>query len=96
MKIRLLALLFLIILPSSTFGKGCGAMIKELQQLRAEYREYANGGATKSDPVTFEGLCDILDKIVELKNTISKSCPRTKVPPRKRKDGTETNTRRRP
>jgi hypothetical protein len=96
MKILVLALVILITLPSSTFAKSCGAMIKELEQLRAEYLEYANGGVNKSDAVTFEGLCEILDKIIESKNAISKACPRTKIPPRKRKDWTETNQRRRP
>jgi hypothetical protein len=94
MIIRLIALVFLIILPSSTFAKSCGAMTKELEQLRDDYRTYANSASTKSDSVTFEGLCEILDKIVELKNAMRKSgC---KPPPRKRKDRTETNTRRRP
>jgi len=96
MKIYLLALVLIITLPSSTFAKSCGAMTKELEQLRAEYREYANSGATKSNPVTFDGLCEILDKIVELKNAIRKSCPKIKIPPRKRKVGAETDPRRRP
>lgn len=95
MKIRLLALVLLIILPSSTFAKSCGAMTKELEQLRAEYREYAHGGSTKSGAVTFEGLCEVLDKIVELKNAIRKSCPKTKIPPGKPKVWTETDLRRR-
>ncbi len=94
MKIRLLALVFLIILPSSSFAKSCGAMTKELEHLRAEYREYANGTSIKSDPVTFEGLCEILDKIVELKNAMRKSdC---KISPRRPKARTEPDTRRTP
>jgi hypothetical protein len=94
MKIRLLALVFLMILPSPTFAKSCGAMTKELEQLRAEYREYANGTSTKSDAVTFEGLCGILDKIVELKNAMRKS--NCKPPPRRPKARTEPDTRRTP
>lgn len=94
MKIRLLALVFIIVLPSSTFAKSCGAMTKELGQLRDDYRTYADSASTKSGAITFEGLCEILDKIVELKNVMRKSgC---KVPPRKRKVGTETDSRRRP
>ncbi len=94
MKIRLLALVFIIILPSATFAKSCGAMTKELEQLREEYRTYANSVSAKSDAVTFEGLCEILDKIVELKNVMNKS--RCKIPPRKRKVPAETEPRRKP
>jgi hypothetical protein len=91
MKIRLLALVFLIMLPSSTFAKGCGAMTRELGQLREEYRAYANSASSKPDAVTFEGLCEILDKIVELKNTMRKSgC---KVPPRNPKARLEREPR---
>ena len=88
MIIRLLALALIISLPSWSFAKSCGEMTKELEQLRVDYRTYANSASTKSDSVTFEGLCEILDKIVELKNAMRKSgC---KLPPRKRKDRTET------
>ncbi len=56
-------------------------MTKELEDLRIEYRTYADNNRTKSDSATFEGLCEILDKIVELKNTMRKAgC---KVPARK-------------
>ena len=94
MIIRLLALALIICLPSWSFAKSCGAMTKELEQLREEYRTYANSTSTKSDAVTFEGLCEILDKIVELKNAMRKSS--CKIPPRKPKVRTEPDTRRTP
>ena len=97
MLIRLLILALIISLPSwSLAAKSCGKMTKELEALRGEYREYANGRLTKSDSVTFEGLCEILDKIVELKNAIRKSCPNTKIPPRQPTGRTETGLRRGP
>ena len=94
MKVGLLALVFLVILPASTCAKSCAAMTRELGQLRDDYRTYAGSASTKSDAVTFDGLCEILDKIVELKNVMQKSgC---KVPPRKPKARTETEPRRKP
>jgi hypothetical protein len=94
MKVGLLALVFLVILPASTCAKSCAAMTRELERLRDDYRTYAAGAATKSDAVTFDGLSEILDKIVALKNVMQKSgC---KVPPRKPKAGTGAEPRRKP
>ncbi|MGO9116952.1 MAG: hypothetical protein ACLQPD_05005 [Desulfomonilaceae bacterium] len=66
-------------------------MTKELGELRMEYTTYAETNSSRSDLVTFEGLCEILDKIVELKNAMIKAgC---KVPPRKPRARTDRDSR---
>ena len=67
-------------------------MSKELGELRVEYTAYAEANSSRSDLVTFEGLCEILDKIVALKNAMIKADCR--VPPRK--PGARTDRNRRP
>jgi hypothetical protein len=92
MLIRLLTLALIMSLPSWSLAKSCDKMTKELAELRIEYTTYAETKSSKSDSVTFEGLCEILDKIVELKNAMRKAgC---KVPPRK--PGARTNRDTRP
>ncbi|MBI5249885.1 MAG: hypothetical protein HY912_10360 [Desulfomonile tiedjei] len=55
-------------------------MTKELQALRLEYRSYAKGSSGKTAGTSFDGLVQVLDKIVELKNAMRKAdC---KIPPR--------------
>ena len=91
MLIRLLIIALIISLPSWSFAKSCGKMTKELEELRVEYTAYAETNFSRSDLVTFEGLCEILDKIVELKNAMIKAgC---KVPPRQPGARTGRNTR---
>jgi exopolyphosphatase/pppGpp-phosphohydrolase len=63
--------------PSSAFD--CGRSTKELARLRAEYKEYA--AQTSKSGVTFDGLVEILDKIVKLKSEMRKA--NCKIPPRK-------------
>lgn len=57
----------------------CGRSTKELARLRAEYKEYA--AQTTKSGVTFDGLVEILDKIVLLKSEMRKA--NCKIPPRK-------------
>jgi len=84
MKIWSFAFVVMIILPSTAVAKSCAAMTRELEQLRLEYRTYAESPSTKSGSSTFEGLCEILDKIIELKNDMRKSCPRVNTSRRPR------------
>ncbi len=91
MLIRLLVLALIISLPSWSLAKSCAKMTKELGELRMEYTTYAETNSSRSDLVTFEGLCEILDKIVELKNAMIKAgC---KVPPRKPRARTDRDSR---
>jgi hypothetical protein len=92
MLIRLLIFALIISLPSwSLAAKSCGKMTKELEELRVEYTAYAEANSSRPDSVTFEGLCEILDKIVQLKNAMIKAgC---KVPPRKPGARTDRDTR---
>ncbi len=94
MLIRLLILALIISLPSWSSAKSCGKMTRELEELRSEYTAYAENNSSKTDSVTFEGLCEILDKIVALKNAMIKAgC---QVPSRKPKARTDRDTRPRP
>ena len=94
MLIRLLVLALIISLPSWSLAKSCAKMTKELGELRMEYTTYAETSSSRSDLLTFEGLCEILDKIVELKNAMIKAGCR--VPPRKAGARTDRNTRPKP
>ena len=63
-------------------AKSCSAMQKELAELRAEYQDYATVEGPKREGVKFDKLVEILDKIIELKRTMTAAqCP---IPPRKR------------
>ena len=92
MLVRLLILALIVSLPSWSSAKSCGKMTKELEELRTEYTAYAENNSSKTDSVTFEGLCEILDKIVELKNAMIKAgCP--KIPSRKPRPRTDQDAR---
>lgn len=67
--------------------KTCRGMTQELAVLRNEYRNYVTGQPLSagnphhvSKDITFEGLAEILDKIVAVKNAMRKQ--NCKIPPR--------------
>ena len=92
MLIRLLIFALIVSPPSWSLAKSCGKMTKELEELRMEYKALAENNSSKTGSVTFEGLCEILDKIVELKNAMIKAgCP--KIPSRKPRPRTDRDTR---
>lgn len=69
-----------IFVGSAAQAASCGEMTRRLARLRLQYHEYAGNAQGKSGEVTFEGLVEILDKIVHLKDEMRKmNC---KVPPR--------------
>jgi hypothetical protein len=69
-----------IILGGTAQAASCGTMTKRLARLRAQYQEYASTAKSKGNEVTFDGLVEILDKIVDLKAEMRRmNC---KVPPR--------------
>jgi len=71
-----------LLLPMQADAKTCWAMKKELAELRLEYHEYANGVTYDFEPITFEKLVEILDKIVKHKRLMRESdC---KIPPRQK------------
>jgi hypothetical protein len=77
----LAVMLGLVIVPTGTAqAASCGEMTKRLARLRLQYHEYASNSQNQRGDVTFEGLVEILDKIVHLKDEMRKlNC---KVPPR--------------
>ncbi len=77
-KIFLVAL-FAAAANSPVWAADCAGLTKELNRLRLEYKEYS--AKTSKGGVTFDGLAEILDKIVKVKSEMRKSCP--KIPPRK-------------
>ncbi len=85
MKIIAAVLVLLLLPPSAVVAKSCPQFNKELAELRLEYQTYANSPSAKSGGITFDGLVEILDKIVVLETEMRKaSC---KVPPRKKAEG---------
>lgn len=85
MKTTAAALVLFLLLPCLATAKGCPQFNKELAKLRLEYETYANSPSAKTGGVTFDGLVEILDKIVALETEMRKaSC---KVPPRKKMEG---------
>jgi len=85
MKIIAAAMLLCTILPCAAAAKSCPQFNKELAELRLEYQNYANSHSAKSGGITFDGLVEILDKIVALEAEMRKAdC---KVPPRKKVQG---------
>jgi len=82
MKSNLATLLLLLLLPCAVEAKSCPQFNKELAALRLEYETYANSPSAKSGGITFEGLVEILDKIVDLETEMRKA--NCKVPPRKK------------
>jgi hypothetical protein len=58
----------------------CSGLAKQLNSLRLEYKEYA--AKTDKASITFDGLTEILDKIVKVKGEMSKAGCK-KIPPRK-------------
>jgi hypothetical protein len=69
----------MVTLTSLACAADCAGLTKELNRLRLEYKEYA--AKTGKAGVTFDGLTEILDKIVKLKAEMRKNCK--KIPPRK-------------
>ena len=85
MKITAAVVFLCCILPCAAAAKSCPQFNKELAELRLEYQTYANSPSTKSGGITFDGLVEILDKIVALETQMRKAdC---KVPPRKKVQG---------
>jgi hypothetical protein len=85
MKITAAVVLLCLLLPCATTAKSCPQFSKELAELRLEYQTYANSPSAKSGGITFDGLVEILDKIVALETAMRKAdC---KVPPRKKVQG---------
>jgi|WetSurSiteA1Bulk_404760.scaffolds.fasta_scaffold244723_1 hypothetical protein len=82
MKITAAVAFFCLLLPCAAAAKSCPQFNKELAELRLEYQTYANSHSAKSGGITFDGLVEILDKIVALEAEMRKAdC---KVPPRKK------------
>ncbi|MGO9571596.1 MAG: hypothetical protein ACLP5H_29070 [Desulfomonilaceae bacterium] len=82
MKITAAVLLLCLFLPCAAAAKSCPQFNKELAELRIEYQSYANSPSAKSGGITFDGLVEILDKIVALEAEMRKA--NCKVPPRKK------------
>jgi hypothetical protein len=82
LKIAVLVLVVILVLPGTVQAKTCGTMRKELAEMRREYHEYANSGREDFEPVFFEKLIEILDKIIELKRVMRES--NCKIPSRKK------------
>ncbi|MEJ2717639.1 MAG: hypothetical protein P8182_10940 [Deltaproteobacteria bacterium] len=82
MKIAVAVIVAILVLPGTLQAKSCRAMRKELAELRREYHEYANSGREAAEPVTFEKLAEMLDKIIELKRGMRES--NCKIPPREK------------
>lgn len=85
MKITVAVLFLCLLLPCAATAKTCPQFNKELAELRSEYQTYANSPSAKSGDVTFDGLVEILDKIVALEAEMRKA--NCKVPPRKKAEG---------
>jgi len=82
MKIAFTSLFLVLTIPWITHAKSCGEMTRELLRLRQEYHQYATGKPPESKEITFDGLTEILDKIVTIKNAMRKAdC---KIPPRRK------------
>lgn len=80
--IRMLAALLgaAIFLTGTAEAATCGEMTRRLARLRLEYRNYVTSPQKKAGDITFDGLAEILDKIVALKAEMQKvNC---KIPPR--------------
>jgi hypothetical protein len=69
----------MVTVTGPAWAADCAGLTKELNRLRIEYKEYA--GKTDKAGIAFDGLTEILDKIVKLKAEIRKNCD--KIPPRK-------------
>jgi hypothetical protein len=81
MTIRIfLAAILLAALNGLAWAADCAGLRKELNSLRLEYKEYAS--KVDKTGVTFDGLAEILDKIVKVKSEMSK-LPKCTVPPLK-------------
>ncbi|MBI5571706.1 MAG: hypothetical protein HY914_17320 [Desulfomonile tiedjei] len=83
MKIAFTALFLVLSVPWITHAKSCGEMTRELVRLRQEYHEYATRKLPESKEITFDGLTEILDKIVSVKNAMRK-LDKCKIPPRRK------------
>jgi hypothetical protein len=85
MKITVTVVLICLLYPCAAAAKSCPQFNKELAALRLEYETYANSPSGKSGGITFDGLVEILDKIVALETQMRKA--ECKVPPRKKAQG---------
>ena len=82
MRIAFTFLFLFLTIPWIADAKSCGEMTQELLRLRQEYHQYATGKPPESKEITFDGLAEILDKIVSLKDGLRKGgC---KIPPHRR------------
>jgi hypothetical protein len=64
--------LFFAVSPVDAGAQNCPAMNKELARLRMEYHRQAASASSRTGSVSFEELAVILDKIVELKDSMRK------------------------
>ncbi len=85
MKTTATVLLLCLLLPCAATAKTCPQFNKELVELRTEYQSYANNPSAKPGGITFDGLVEILDKIVALETEMRKA--NCKVAPRKPAEG---------
>ncbi|MGB6068622.1 MAG: hypothetical protein WBG50_27755 [Desulfomonilaceae bacterium] len=85
MKIVVAMLPIFLFLSQAAAAKSCVQFNRELAELRLEYQTYANSPSAKSGGITFDGLVEILDKIVALQSEMRKA--NCKVPPRKKQEG---------
>jgi hypothetical protein len=81
MRMRIfLSAVLLAAITGPAWAADCAGLRKELNSLRLEYKEYS--AKTDKSGVTFDGLAEILDKIVKVKSEMNK-LPKCTVPPRK-------------
>jgi hypothetical protein len=77
----LLATLLALAASGPVWSADCARLTKELNRLRLDYKEYAASKDKDKAQVTFNGLVEILDKIIKLKDEMRDA--RCKVPARK-------------
>lgn len=70
----------ILLLSSYTHALDCPTLNKELGRLRLSYHKQAQGALSPNGAISFDDLAAILDKIVELKNSMRRlDCD---IPPR--------------
>ena len=83
MRLLQIFLVLIVLLPGTALAKSCRSMTQELLRLRQDYHKYATSASRDGTAITFDGLTEILDKIVALKHDMRKS-PNCKIPPRRK------------
>ncbi len=81
-KVTTILLILWFAVPGTGLAQTCWEMSQELAKLRQHYVDYVHWAADDSETVTFEGLVEILDEIIKVKNQMrNENC---KIPPRKK------------